>query len=84
MSRTVKPAGQKSPALRFRAEIEQAVAEGVDREDLRLRLTHRDASLLRRDPKLPVSDISFAGGSMRFLGVRIEEGGVERSELVRS
>ena len=80
----MKPAGRNSPALRFRAEIEQAVADGYAREDMRLRLTLSDASLLKRDPNLPVSDISFAAGTMRFLGVRIEEDGVERGELVRS
>jgi len=80
----VKPAARKSPAVRFRAEIEQAVADGFACEDMRLRLTLGDASLLKRDPSLAVSEISFADGSMRFLGVRIEEGGVERSELIRS
>ena len=49
-----------------------------------LRLTYGDASLLKRDRALGVSDISFAGGSMRVLGVRVEEGGVPESELVTS
>ena len=84
MRPTVRPAGRKSPALRFRAEIEQALADGFACEGMRLRLTLGDASLLKRDASLSVSDISFAAGIMRFLGVRIEEGGVERSELVRS
>ena len=84
MRPTVKPIGRNSPAMRFRAEIEQAVADGCACEGMRLRLTLGDASLLKRDASLSVSDISFAAGIMRFLGVRIEEGGVERSELVRS
>ena len=84
MRPTVRPAGRKFPALRFRAEIEQAVADGFACEGMRLRLTLGDASLLKRDASLSVSDISFAAGIMRFLGVRIEEGGVERSELVRT
>ena len=84
MRPTVKPIGRNSPAMRFRAEIEQAVADGFACEGMRLRLTLGDASLLKRDASLSVSDISFAAGIMRFLGVRIEEGGVERSELVRS
>ena len=84
MRPTVKPIGRNSPAMRFRAEIEQAVADGFACEGMRLRLTLGDASLLKRDASLSVSDISFAAGIMRFLGVRIEEGGVERSELVRT
>jgi hypothetical protein len=72
-----------SPAERFRAEIEKAVGEGVACEDMTLRLTLRDASHLKRDPRVAVSEISFADGSMRFLGVCIREGGVAQSELVR-
>lgn len=79
-----RPAARTSPAVRFRAEIEKALGEGLAREDLTLRLTLGDVSLLKRDRNLPVADISFAAGAMRFLGVRIEEGGVIRSELVRS
>jgi hypothetical protein len=84
MRSSTKPSGRSSPAEHFRAEIEQAVVEGVAREDMKLRLTLGDASLLKRDPRIAVSDISFVGGSMRFLGVSIQEGGVARSELVRS
>jgi len=46
----VKPAARKSPAVRFRAEIEQAVADGFACEDMRLRLTLGEASRLKRDP----------------------------------
>jgi hypothetical protein len=79
-----RPAARISPAVRFRAEIEKALGEGLARESLTLRLTHGDVSQLKRDRDLPIADISFAGGAMRFLGVMIEEGGVTRSELVRS
>jgi len=72
-----------SPDKRFRGQIEAAVAEGVAREDMTLKLTLRDASRLTRDPKTPVADISFADGTMRFLGVRIEQGGVAESVLER-
>ena len=51
------------------------------REEMTLKLTKGDADLLKRDPGLQVSDISFAGGVMRFLGVRVEQGGVTESEL---
>jgi hypothetical protein len=47
-----------------------------------LRLTLSDASLLKRDPTLAVTDIGFVDQTMRFLGVVIEEGGVAQSELV--
>ena len=72
-----------SPDSRFRGQIQAAVADGVAPEDMTLRLTLRDASLLSRDPKIPVADISFAGGVMRFLGVRVEQGGVPASVLER-
>lgn len=84
MRRPVERSRRNSPAERFRAEIEQAAAEGVAREDMTLHLTFGDASKLKRDPGVAVSDISFASGGMRFLGVSIQEGGVAQSELVRS
>lgn len=71
------------PAGRFRTEIDAALAEGLGPDDLLLRLTLRDAHLLARDPKVPLGDISYAGGVMRFLGVRVEKGGVPASMLDR-
>jgi hypothetical protein len=70
-------------AIHFRAEIEKAEAEGVAREDMTLRLTLNDVNQLRRDASLAVADISFAGGVMRYLGVKVEQGGVGQSVLVR-
>lgn len=81
-SSPTKPTG--SPDRRFRDQIETAVAEGVKREDMVLHLTLRDVSLLSRDPTVPVTDISFTGGVMRFLGVRIEKGGVAASALQKA
>lgn len=72
-----------TPGVRFREQIEAAVAEGVAPDDMVLRLTLRDTSLLSRDPAVAVTDISYAGGVMRFLGVRIEKGGVAESVLER-
>lgn len=46
-----------------------------------LRLTLNDVNALKRDRDLPVSDLSFTGGVMRFLGVRVEQGGVPQSFL---
>jgi len=47
-----------------------------------LHLTLNDVNQLRRDATLPVADLSFAGGVMRFLGVRVEQGGVSTSVLL--
>ena len=77
------PALRRAPAATyFRAEIEKAEAAGLAREDMTLRLTLNDVNQLRRDASLPVEDISFTGGVMRYLGVRIEQGGVAASVLV--
>jgi hypothetical protein len=64
------------PAVQFRGEIEKAEATGLVREDMTLRLTLTDVSKLKRDESLAVADISFSGGEMWFLGVRVEAGGV--------
>ena len=76
------PSKGGSPDRRFRDQIEAAIADGVALEDLTLRLTLRDVSLLSRDPAVPVTDISYANGVMRFLGVKVEKGGVDVSSLV--
>ena len=78
------PAAKRpTPGVTFRQQIEAAVQSGADQESLTLRLTCLDASYLKRDRTLAVSDISFTGGVMRFLGVKVEQG-VEASELVSS
>ncbi len=69
--------------MRFRTQIETAIADGVPLEDMTLRLTLRDTQLLTRDPATPVADISFTGGVMRFIGVKVEKGGVSDSVLDR-
>jgi len=71
----------RSPDKRFRSLIEAAIAKGVAIEDMTLRLTLRDSSLLARDPSTPVADIRYVDGVMQFLGVRIEKGGVSESVL---
>jgi hypothetical protein len=48
-----------------------------------LRLTLNDVTQLRRDRSLALADISYAGGVMRYLGVRVEQGGVPQSVLTR-
>jgi hypothetical protein len=71
-----------APAVQFRGEIEKAEAAGLTRDDMTLRLTHADADKLKRDVSLAVADISFSGGAMRFLGVKVEAGGVPISVLL--
>lgn len=70
-----------SLAARFRAEIESAEAAGTAREAMTLHLTLRDASNIRRDNDLAMEDISFVGGEMRLLKVKVVSGGVAASRL---
>ena len=70
-----------APAERFRGQIETALADGVALEDMTLRLTLGDTHKLKRDPKVALADISFADGVMRYLGVKVEQGGVAASTL---
>jgi hypothetical protein len=77
------PPRRAAAAVHFRTEIEKAASEGVAREDMTLRLTLNDVNQLRRDGTLPVADISYAGGVMRYLGVKVEQGGVPESVLAR-
>ena len=70
-----------SAARRLRTVIEAAEADGVVRDDMTLRLTFGDVSQLKRDGGLALEDISFRGGVMRYLGVKIEQGGVAESVL---
>jgi hypothetical protein len=77
------PPPPASPAARFRTEIEKAAAEGVARDEMTLHLTYSDVTRLKRDAQVPLPDITFADGVMRFLGVRVEQGGVAASALER-
>ena len=53
----------------------KAEADGVARDAMTLRMTLRDASELKRDPKVAVADITFGEGGMRYLGVAVDQGG---------
>ena len=70
-----------SPGAVFRKQIEAALAAGAAPEDMTLRLTLGDVSKIRRDRSLALADLSFSGGVMRFLGVKVEQGGVAASNL---
>jgi hypothetical protein len=80
---TQRPKVIRPPAVVFREAIEQAEADGVKKAKMTLRLTLRDDSDLKRDRTLAVTDISFKEGEMRFLGVKVEPGGVVVSVLDR-
>ncbi|MFC3067965.1 hypothetical protein [Phenylobacterium soli] len=77
------PARRASAAVHFRTEIEKAEADGFARDGMTLRLTLGDVNQLQRDASIPLADISFSDGVMRYLGVRIEKGGVAESVLER-
>jgi hypothetical protein len=83
---TEKPSARPPmpPGERFRMEIEKAVQDGADLEGLVLRLTLGDVSRLKRDPTISTADISFSGGEMRYLGVKVASGDTQASSLVIS
>jgi hypothetical protein len=81
MSKPPPSKRRASAAVHLRGEIERAEAEGVSRDSMTLRLTYGDVYQLKRDPDLALADISFADGVMRFLGVKVEQGGVAESCL---
>ena len=75
-SNAPKPARRRGTAAEeARLAIEQAEADGVARDAMTLRMTLRDASELKRDPKVAVADITFGEGGMRYLGVAVDQGG---------
>jgi len=65
----------------LRAAIVGAEAEGTAAGDMVLRLTFRDAALLKRSPVIGVHEISFSDGEMSFLGVKVVVGSVTVSAL---
>ena len=75
------PALKPATEADFRKAIDKAAEDGVARQDMVLHLTLRDEAHLKMNRSLPVEDISFAGGEMRFLGVRVVKGGVAVSKL---
>ena len=83
-TQTQKPARRRGTAAEeARLAIEQADADGVKRAAMTLRMTLRDVSELKRDPKVPMADISYGEGGMRYLGVAVDQGGVTSSTLDR-
>ncbi|HEY9218441.1 MAG TPA: hypothetical protein VIO94_10360 [Phenylobacterium sp.] len=77
------PKRRGTVATHFGAAIATAVEEGTPEGDMTLKLTLSDFADLKRDQTIPVADISFRGGEMRFRGVKVTGGGVETSHLDR-
>jgi hypothetical protein len=83
MSKPSPTPRRASAAVHLRQEIERAEADGVARTEMTLKLTYGDVHQLKRDPDVALADISFADGVMRYLGVKVEQGGVAESSLQR-
>ncbi|HEX2562135.1 hypothetical protein [Phenylobacterium sp.] len=80
-ARTAPPRKRGTVAAHFRDAIGKALEEGSAQDDMILRLTLSDFSELKRDHSVAVEDISFKGGEMRYLGVKVTGGGVDASRL---
>ena len=79
-----KPARRRgSSAEEARYLIEAADEDGVKRAAMTLRMTLRDVSELKRDPKVATADISYGPDGMKYLGVAVDQGGVTQSTLDR-
>ncbi|WP_394763009.1 hypothetical protein [Phenylobacterium sp.] len=84
MNANAKPTRRRgSSAEEARYLIEQADADGVKRAAMTLRMTLRDVSELKRDPKVPMADIAYGPDGMTYLGVAVDQGGVTQSTLDR-
>ena len=70
-----------SAAEEMRLLIDKADQEGTDRKMMVLRMTLRDVSELKRDPKVASEDIAYKDGQMRYLGIPVAQGGVTQSTL---
>jgi hypothetical protein len=83
MTKTAPPRARSATesVAMLRSAIVQALEDGVGSDDMTLRLTLGDAANLRRDRSIPVEDISFRGGEMRLLGVKVVSGGIDHSTL---
>ncbi len=66
---------------KLRDLIAAAERDGAKTGALLLHLTLGDASEIKRDRSVATHEISFKNGEMRFLGVKVVEGGVSVSKL---
>lgn len=80
MSKTQTPPPPPTMA-QLRKRLSEALANGHRPEDLVLRLTLRDAALIKRSPVFADDEIRFVDGTMRVLGVATVTGNVEESGI---
>lgn len=77
----VLPANAQTGIDGLRTAIAKAERDGVAKDAMTLRLTHKSAADLKRCKTVGVHELSFSEGEMRFLGVKVVCGGVETSSL---
>jgi hypothetical protein len=73
-SKSAMPMTSRQSIAGLKEQLQAAIAEGVDKDSMVLRLTARDDSALKRHPDIAVEDIDFRNGEMHFLGVRVVKG----------
>ena len=78
MSKTQTPPPPPTMA-QLRKRLSEALANGHQPQDLVLRLTLRDAALIKRSPVFAEDEIRFVDGTMRVMGVATVAGNVEES-----
>jgi hypothetical protein len=67
-----QPAAPRAPDIAdLRSAIDKAETQGIDRGDMLLHLTLRDESVIKRSRSVGIDEISFEGGEMRFVGVKV-------------
>lgn len=80
MSKTQIPPPPPTMA-QLRKRLDEALANGHEPRDLVLRLTLRDAALIKRSPVFADDEIRFVDGVMQVLGVATVSGNVGESGL---
>jgi hypothetical protein len=73
-SKSASPMTSRQSIAGLKEQLQAALAEGVDKDSMVLRLTARDDSALKRHPDIAIEDIDFRNGEMHFLGVRVVKG----------
>lgn len=80
MSKTQTPPSPPTMA-QIRKRLDETLANGHRPEDLVLRLTLRDAALIKRSPVFADDDIRFVDGVMQVLGIATVTGQVQESGI---